>query len=38
VTANGQALEAGDALKVVGDGELALERALDAEVLLFDLA
>src|SRR5499427_3216311 len=38
VTANGQALEAGDALKVVDATELTLERAKDAEVLLFDLA
>jgi len=38
ITANGQALEAGDALKVVDTTELALERAKDAEVLLFDLA
>ena len=38
VTANGQALGAGDALKVVDVAEVALERARDAEVLLFDLA
>jgi len=38
VTANGQALEAGDALKVVDASALTLERARDAEVLLFDLA
>ena len=38
VSANGQALEAGDALKVVDVAELALEGAKSAEVLLFDLA
>lgn len=38
VTANGEALEAGDALKVVDAAEVVLERAKDAEVLLFDLA
>jgi redox-sensitive bicupin YhaK (pirin superfamily) len=38
VTANGQALEAGDALKAAGADEIVLERARDAEVLLFDLA
>jgi redox-sensitive bicupin YhaK (pirin superfamily) len=38
LAANGQALEAGDALKVVGADELVLEGAKDAEVLLFDLA
>jgi redox-sensitive bicupin YhaK (pirin superfamily) len=38
VTANGQPLEAGDALKAVDTDELVLEQAKDAEVLLFDLA
>jgi redox-sensitive bicupin YhaK (pirin superfamily) len=38
LTANGQALEAGDALKIAGVSEILLERAEDAEVLLFDLA
>jgi hypothetical protein len=38
VTANGQALDAGDALKVADAAELVLEKAKDAEVLLFDLA
>jgi quercetin 2,3-dioxygenase len=38
LTTNGQALEAGDALKVVDAAELALEGAKDAEVVLFDLA
>ena len=38
LTANGQALEAGDALKVSDATELVLERAKNAEVLLFDLA
>jgi redox-sensitive bicupin YhaK (pirin superfamily) len=38
VTANGQALDAGDALKVADAAELVLEKAKYAEVLLFDLA
>jgi redox-sensitive bicupin YhaK (pirin superfamily) len=38
LTANGQPLEAGDALKAVDTAELVLEQAKDAEVLLFDLA
>jgi quercetin 2,3-dioxygenase len=38
VTANGQQLEAGDALKAVGASEIVLEQGNDAEVLLFDLA
>jgi hypothetical protein len=38
VTGNGQALQAGDALKLVDAPELVLEQARDAEVLLFDLA
>jgi redox-sensitive bicupin YhaK (pirin superfamily) len=38
LTANGQPLEAGDALKSVDAAEIALDRGKDAEVLLFDLA
>jgi hypothetical protein len=38
LTANGQALDAGDALKLADVAELVLEKAKDAEVLLFDLA
>jgi redox-sensitive bicupin YhaK (pirin superfamily) len=38
LTANGQALDAGDAIKVADTAELVLEKATDAEVLLFDLA
>ena len=38
VTANGQMLEAGDALKVADVREIVLEKADGAEVLLFDLA
>jgi redox-sensitive bicupin YhaK (pirin superfamily) len=38
LTANGQALDAGDALKLADAAELVLERAKDAEVLVFDLA
>jgi redox-sensitive bicupin YhaK (pirin superfamily) len=38
VTANGQALDTGDALKVADSAELVFEKAKDAEVLLFDLA
>jgi hypothetical protein len=38
LTANGQALDAGDALKAVHAAELVLEQGRDAEVLLFDLA
>jgi len=38
LTVNGQALEAGDALLVQGETELAMDRGQDAEVLLFDLA
>jgi quercetin 2,3-dioxygenase len=38
LTANGQALEAGDALKAADAAELVLEQGRDAEVLLFDLA
>jgi redox-sensitive bicupin YhaK (pirin superfamily) len=38
VTANGQSLEAGDALKLSGSDVVRLEKGRDAEVLLFDLA
>jgi redox-sensitive bicupin YhaK (pirin superfamily) len=38
LTVNGQALDAGDALKAAGAAEVVLEKAKDAEVLLFDLA
>src|SRR5882724_7877677 len=38
LTANRQALEAGDALKVTDVSEIVLDRGEDAEVLLFDLA
>ena len=38
VSVNGQALDAGDALKVSGTGEVTLDRGSKAEVLLFDLA
>ena len=38
VTANGQALEAGDALKLSAEPQLVLERGTNAEVLVFDLA
>ena len=38
LTADGQALEAGDALKVVDAPALVLEQGTGAEVLLFDLA
>jgi len=38
LTANRQALEAGDALKVTDVSEIVLEQGEDAEVLLFDLA
>jgi quercetin 2,3-dioxygenase len=37
VTANGQSLRAGDALKVTGEREVRLEGGRQAEVLLFDL-
>jgi len=37
VTANGQALGAGDALKATDVGEVVLERGAGAEALLFDL-
>jgi redox-sensitive bicupin YhaK (pirin superfamily) len=35
---NGQALEAGDGLKLRDEAELVLEDGRDAEVLVFDLA
>ena len=38
ITANGQRLHAGDALKFVEEDQLRLEQGQDAEVLLFDLA
>jgi len=38
LTANGQPLEAGDALKAVDAAGIVLEKGRDAEVLLFDLA
>jgi len=38
LSVNGQPLMAGDALKATGVRELTLEKAEDAEVLLFDLA
>jgi quercetin 2,3-dioxygenase len=38
VTANGRLLEAGDALKAAGTDAIVLERARNAEILLFDLA
>ncbi|MEO7743971.1 MAG: pirin family protein [Usitatibacter sp.] len=38
VTVNGKPLEAGDALKLSGSDVVRLEKARDAEVLLFDLA
>jgi quercetin 2,3-dioxygenase len=37
VTANGVALQAGDALKLTDTGKLTLEQGRDAEVLVFDL-
>lgn len=38
LTVNGQPLEAGDALKASGVGEIVLEKGEQAEVILFDLA
>ena len=38
LTVNGQALEAGDALKATGVAEIVLEKGKEAEVLLFDPA
>ena len=37
ITANGVALQAGDALKLTDTGKLALQQGRDAEVLVFDL-
>ena len=37
VTVNGNALDAGDALKASGESAIALERGENAEILLFDL-
>jgi redox-sensitive bicupin YhaK (pirin superfamily) len=37
LSANGQALQAGDALRITDSGKLHLDKALDAEVLVFDL-
>jgi hypothetical protein len=37
-TVAGQPLSGGDALKVVGEAKVRLEKARDAEILLFDLA
>ena len=38
IVANGQALKAGDALKLVGEALLTLQGGEQAEVLVFDLA
>lgn len=38
VTVNGRLLEAGDAAKITATGEVTLDNAVGAEVLLFDLA
>ena len=38
VVANGQALQAGDALKLEGESTLKIEQGQAAEVLVFDLA
>ena len=37
VTVNGQALESGDALKFTGAANIVVEKAQDAEILVFDL-
>jgi hypothetical protein len=37
VTANGQKLQAGDALKAAGESEIRLEAGRDAEIIFFDL-
>ncbi len=37
VTANGTALECGDAMKLAGPAEIVLDQGADAEVLVFDL-
>ena len=38
ITVNGQALQAGDAVKLEGESALALSNGQQAEVLVFDLA
>jgi hypothetical protein len=38
ITANGHALQAGDAIGLVGEPQLVLEQGSGAEVLVFDLA
>jgi redox-sensitive bicupin YhaK (pirin superfamily) len=38
VTVNGERLEGGDALKVSGETRLTLQDAMEAEILLFDMA
>ena len=38
IVANGEALEAGDALALTDTGSLTLANGADAEVLVFDLA
>ena len=38
VEVNGQRLEGGDAALLAGESRIALARAQDAEVLVFDLA
>ncbi len=38
ITAQGQALQAGDAIGLVGEPQLVLEKGSNAEVLVFDLA
>jgi hypothetical protein len=38
VSVNGQPLAGGDALKIDGEAKVSLEKARDAEVLVFDLA
>jgi redox-sensitive bicupin YhaK (pirin superfamily) len=38
ITANGHALQAGDAIGLAGEPQLTLEKGSDAEVLVFDLA
>ncbi len=37
LSVNGQALSAGDAVQIVGEPEIVLADARDAEVLVFDL-
>ena len=38
LTVNGRALQAGDAMGLVGETQLSLGQGQDAEVLVFDLA